>query len=229
MKPAVRPIASAAAPQTYRLRVTLADIEPLLWRELAVPGQLSLAELHEVIQIAFGWWNGQHHQFILRAGKEDVYAADPVLEIDGGRNSHEILLEQACPRRGATLLYLYDQTDEWLHRIEVLAVDPSRPGAPLAACLDGARNGPMEDCGGAHGHMDLTEALAHPQDADPAMLEWAEDYDPERFDQAEINQVLKAWEAERQAQISKGIQWRRSSLLWELAEIPACHQGPVKR
>lgn len=215
------------------MRITLADIEPPLWRELAVPGDLTLAELHEVIQLAFGWWNGHHHQFIFRdkaGGKEvETYAADPVLDLDEGRNSHEIRLDQACPRRGSTLLYQYDLTDEWMHRIEVLAVEPARPGAPLPACLDGARNGPMEDCGGAHGHMDLTEALAHPQDADPDMLEWAGDYDPERFDRAEINKVFKEWEAERRGQIAKGVQWRRSSLLWELAQIPPRHRGPVKK
>lgn len=209
-----------AVPSAHLLRVALADITPPVWRQLAVPSDLSLAELHEVLQIAFGWWNGHHHQFIVKGqdGKES-YAADPVLDLEEARNSHEWRLDEACPRRGSTMAYQYDLTDAWMHEIEVHSVGPAR--GPLPACLDGARNGPMEDCGGAHGHMDLAEAIAHPEDADPAMLEWAEDYDPERFDRAEINGVLKQWAAERQAQIAKGVRWRRSGLLWELADIPA--------
>jgi hypothetical protein len=39
----------------YLLDVTLAHIRPKIWRQLQVPGDLSLRGLHEVLQLAFGW------------------------------------------------------------------------------------------------------------------------------------------------------------------------------
>ena len=74
----------------------------------------------------------------------------------------------------------------------------------------------MEDCGGAPGHLELTSALANPDDADPDMLAWAGDYDPECFDLSTLNHLLQDWATERRRQIQNGIAWRRSSLLWRL-------------
>lgn len=228
-QPAFSP-APAAAASIHVLRIALADIKPPLWRKLAVPSALTLAELHEVIQIAFGWHNGHLHQFIIAdrsAGKHgEVYAADPVFGLDEGKNSHELRLDQVCPRMKSKLLYQYDLGDDWMHEIEVVAIEPRKPGTVYPACLDGERNGPMEDCGGAGGHMELAEAIANPQDADPDMLEWAEDYDPEAFSRREINDVLRDWSIERDRQIGDGIAWRRSSLLWDLATFPKEHLGP---
>ena len=37
------------------LRIELEDIEPLIWRRIAVPTSLNLKALHNVIQAAMGW------------------------------------------------------------------------------------------------------------------------------------------------------------------------------
>ena len=46
-----------------QLRVTLADLEPLVWRRLVVPLTWHLGQLHLVIQAAFNWWNDHLHEF----------------------------------------------------------------------------------------------------------------------------------------------------------------------
>jgi len=51
------------------VRVTLKGSKPPIWRKLAVPADIVLADLHEVIQIAMGWTNSHMHQFILRGKK----------------------------------------------------------------------------------------------------------------------------------------------------------------
>jgi hypothetical protein len=50
----------------YQIRITLNRTKPAIWRKVAVPADISLGELHEVIQVAMGWMDDHLHQFILR-------------------------------------------------------------------------------------------------------------------------------------------------------------------
>jgi hypothetical protein len=50
----------------YRLRVVTNGVSPLIWRRLLVPGQTTIAQLHTILQTAFGW-DGEHlHRFVIR-------------------------------------------------------------------------------------------------------------------------------------------------------------------
>jgi len=58
--------AAGAGEQVYCLRVVVAGISPLIWRQLDVAGPTTLAELHRILQAAFGW-SGEHlHCFTVR-------------------------------------------------------------------------------------------------------------------------------------------------------------------
>src|ERR1700686_3805742 len=49
----------------YQLRVVLCGVSPLVWRRLLVVSTTSIAELHEILQSAFGW-SGEHlHRFLI--------------------------------------------------------------------------------------------------------------------------------------------------------------------
>ncbi len=49
----------------YQLRVVLCGVSPLVWRRLLVVSTISIAELHEILQNAFGW-SGEHlHRFLI--------------------------------------------------------------------------------------------------------------------------------------------------------------------
>jgi hypothetical protein len=39
----------------YRLRVVLNGVSPLVWRRFLVSSKTHLADLHEILQLAFGW------------------------------------------------------------------------------------------------------------------------------------------------------------------------------
>lgn len=62
-KPAAR--RPARTPQDVVLRITLEDIEPPIWREIALPDSTTLPELHRAIQIAFQWYDYHLHQFTI--------------------------------------------------------------------------------------------------------------------------------------------------------------------
>lgn len=52
--------------QVTTLRITLGDSKPPIWRRVAVHSDITLGQLHELIQIAMGWTNSHLHQFMLK-------------------------------------------------------------------------------------------------------------------------------------------------------------------
>lgn len=54
------------------LKVTLRNIEPPIWRRIAVAEDVTLAQLHRVIQEAFGWEDCHLHEFETATRTPDV-------------------------------------------------------------------------------------------------------------------------------------------------------------
>ncbi len=93
---------SVRSSMIYRLRITLADIEPASWRLVDVP-DCSLGELNEVIQIAIGWQNSHMHQFVVN-GKHFGQALldDPDLN-EVAPLEPRLLASVSCLKRGVPL------------------------------------------------------------------------------------------------------------------------------
>ena len=160
---------------TYRIRVDLKDTRPPLWRRLELASDLFLDELHEVIQVAFGWTDSHLHGFasgpsFYAAAAERYLCPFDVAEDEDGIPEGDVRVDEVLATPGGKLSYLYDYGDHWQHVIALEAVLPRSAGAPRAACIACRRRGPAEDCGGAHAY-ELIEAAAdprHPGRADAA-------------------------------------------------------------
>jgi hypothetical protein len=176
--------------QIYQLKLEMLEVEPLIWRRLLVPGSITLAQLHEVIQTAMGWTNSHLHEFV---GGEHIYS-DPEFEIDEARSEYRYRLATLAPRVRNTIAYLYDFGDGWEHQIRVERIiedDKRYPGRPV--CLAGARNCPPEDCGGPWGYQNFLEAIDNKKHKEhKELLEWVGgSFDPEHFDLDEVNALLR--------------------------------------
>ena len=173
----------------YRLRITLADIEPVIWRLVEVP-DCSLAELHEVIQIAMGWQNSQMHQFVVN-GKHFCQALldDIDLEGEAGIRLSQIFKGKKKPR----IVYEYDFGDSWEHEIVLEKTLEPEPKVKYPRCLEGARACPPEDCGGAWGYADFLKAIADPKHPDHRDLKkWiGGKFDLEKFSVDKVNRELR--------------------------------------
>ena len=187
--PAKRKKSDGPAP-VYQLKVSLRGAKPPIWRRLEVPADTSLARLHNIIQTAFGWDDGHMHVFETTYG--DFGVADREL---GHRAEAPVTLEQVAPGAGDRLQYTYDFGDDWRHEITVEKLLDRRPG-PYPRCTGGRRAAPPEDSGGVWGYAELLEVLANPDHPEhEERLEWlgldsAADFDPARFDPAEITRAL---------------------------------------
>ena len=178
-------------------RVTLRDITPPIWREVAVPEDFSLGQLHRTIQLCFGWLDYHLYQFEMGARAfRPAHAETP------GEDADAIELSELHLKRGARLRYTYDWGDNWEHdcelvQIEALAADD--PIAQLASVTDGARAAPPEDCGGAPGFDRLLATLRgdNGEDEAVAMREWVgPHFDPELVDLRALDHAVmlaSAW------------------------------------
>ncbi|PWH07096.1 hypothetical protein DEO23_00040 [Brachybacterium endophyticum] len=138
------------------LRVTLTDCEPPVWREIRVPSDVLLTDLHTVLQVAMGWEDTHRHGF----GRGESYGAstrrwtlEPVSE---KADEHGVTLEEALGD-GAVITYVYDMGDDWEHRVAV--ADASEGTTEHAELLGGEGACPPEDCGGIAGFAELVSAL----------------------------------------------------------------------
>lgn len=157
-----------------RMRVELQGSEPLIWRQVEVDGQVSLEQLHVVLQEAMGWEGGHLHEF----------------RTERKRSKR---LDQAVRVPGDQLAYEYDFGDGWYHVLTVEEVRVRESSEPVAVVLDGGRACPPEDVGGIFTYNEVVRALDGQQaDADIGeVLEWLPGgFDPASFDVQAANARL---------------------------------------
>ncbi len=166
-------------PEAYQLIITLVDSEPKVWRQVRVPADLTLSELHTVLQLAMGWQN--QHDYTFRLGLERPIC-DP----------QQSLTAAIAATQNHTLYYSYDRQSGWLHRLEAQAV-VAGVDHPLPTCTDGAAACPPEGSGGVWGYDELLERLDDPEDPEYIdLIEKYGDFDPDAFDLAEVNGRLES-------------------------------------
>lgn len=104
-----------------RLEAWIVGIEPAVTRTLELPNDLNFAQLHEVMQAAFGWTDSHLHQF--HVGGLTIGAPEAIEDTDGPRvfEATEVQLKYLTFPYGAdaTLIitYQYDFGDDWQHRL----------------------------------------------------------------------------------------------------------------
>lgn len=158
-----------------QVRAQLNYIDPPIWRRLLLPGSVTFAGLHNVLQTAFGWTDSHLHRF--SRGRTELREGNPIGEVFGKKND--------------AVLYEYDFGDSW--EVQLILEDLLPPAeADRPTCVDGARAAPLEDCGGVPGYHDLLKALADPEHPDhDDLVEWSGgNYQPEAFDRDAINRAL---------------------------------------
>ena len=143
----------------FEIKIELRDARPAVLRRVQVPGEMSLAELHAVVQVVMGWTDSHLHEFDVdgaRYGRPDPdWAADEV-----GDESRVTLFRLIG--QGGRMDYTYDFGDDWQHEVLVEKVCRRRR-ADVSGLIDGKRACPPEDVGGPWGYMEFAEAIRDPE------------------------------------------------------------------
>jgi hypothetical protein len=190
-----RPSAPGAA-ATYQVKIGIRGAKPPIWRRLRLPADTTLANLHHVIQAAFGWEDCHLHHFLDDEGRRYT-PADYESWDDAPADEAATRLRDVVRQVGDKIRYEYDFGDSWEH--EIVVEDVLTEKSTVAVCLAGRRAGPVEDSGGVYGYAYLCEAIddpGHPEHAD--RQNWLRDivglrhFDPAAFDKDSINAALSA-------------------------------------
>lgn len=133
----------------YVLKITIENSHPPVWRRVAVPTDITFKDLHDIIQILFGWEGYHLHDFQYPAEYFQVVDC----EDEWGMGELHLEAETAIDPyigRFPWIRYTYDFGDDWKHKIvlEKVLEDFSERHAVLLK-LKGDHF--EEDCGGMFG------------------------------------------------------------------------------
>jgi Plasmid pRiA4b ORF-3-like protein len=181
--------------QIVRLKITLDDIKPVIWRRVEVPLTTSLQALHEVIQAVMLFENYHLFEFVTGTrGAEtrytipnpnDDFADDDFGDtMDTSKTELGTLIEAGIKR----LTYTYDFGDNWEHTILVESVAAANPINSYPRFIDGANRAPPEDVGGIPGFEHFINVIANPPHPEHADIKrwYGRTFDPNDISKAEI-------------------------------------------
>jgi hypothetical protein len=140
---AVAEFAASAAPlsieQVAELKVSLSRARPPIWRRVQLPTAATLADLHQVIRVLFGWDDDHLHMF--QVGKKQYADQFTGLERTGDEQAVRI---RDILTPGAKVRYTYDFGADWEHEITLEQTLPRIPGQDYPVCVEWRGDSPVE-------------------------------------------------------------------------------------
>ena len=120
--------------KNYSIKIALRDVSPMIWRRLRVSGHTSLANLHHMIQIVFGWEDDYLHLY-------HIYGKDYGIAYAGGLSfsddPHTVSLDDFDFDVGDRFTYEYNFYEHWLHDIRIEAIENDRTLPVATYCVKG--------------------------------------------------------------------------------------------
>lgn len=179
--------------QVLQFKITLQEIEPLIWRRIQISDLCTFWDLHIAIQDAMGWSDCHLHQFevnhSIETGKqllgipidEEIYDHYQVLP-DWEYSVRDYL------KINEQFKYTYDFGDDWEHIIKYEGLHNKQPNQKYPVCLAGENACPPEDVGGSDGYYRFLAAIQDPEHTEhDRMIEWVgKIFEPHKFDPKQL-------------------------------------------
>jgi|SRR5665213_2449589 hypothetical protein len=141
--------------ELYQLRVVLRDVSPLVWRRLLINSETSLAQLHELLLLTFGW-SGEHLHLFHIHGRG--YGVSQYGGIAFSEDARCVRLSRFRLHHGEWFRYEYDFTAGWALDVRLERALPWDGNRILPVCTGGSRAAPPDDCGGALDYLERMDS-----------------------------------------------------------------------
>lgn len=151
--------------QVAELKVSLARFRPPVWRRVQLPVTATLGDLHDVIQVLFGWDGDHLHEF--RVGKK--HYSDSFASPEGAEDEESVRLRDVFAG-GGKVRYTYDFGASWEHEVTLEKTLARKAGQEYPVCVAFQADSPVE---------------YWPEDEEDIA-------EPEPFDLTEVNKRLSA-------------------------------------
>jgi hypothetical protein len=174
----------------YQLRIRLDRISPLIWRRLLVTDATTIAQLHTIIQFAFGWSDSHLHRFVIHGKSYGIAYAGGMTFAD---DPHQVRLAAFGFRPDERFSYEYNFHVPWRHEIRVEQILSPAPDQRYPICSGGARAVPPEECGGPDDFLALRQQY-HPLSVIERLLSLIDDPDAHHDPYDELR-TLQYWAA----------------------------------
>ncbi|MBM7606314.1 hypothetical protein JOC75_004362 [Metabacillus crassostreae] len=195
------------SPEALILHMNLNLENSKVWRRVIVPKNITFTDLHQTLQIVFGWQDYHLHEFTIYKAKprdlnKTMHSDDKSLP-HTKLVSHEEALqydsvvpmkletgEKLVDYLPAEITYTYDFGDNWQHSIVIeQMIDNYDVNHPT--CLAGEGNTPPEDVGGEPGYEEFLKIIADPTHPEfRHMKQWGISQGYEEFNIEMINRKL---------------------------------------
>ncbi|MBS3106728.1 plasmid pRiA4b ORF-3 family protein [Candidatus Woesearchaeota archaeon] len=180
--------------EILQLKITLEGITPKIWRRFQVQREMTLHQLHSVIQAVMGWSNSHLYGFTIDEKRYQDDKINQIEEFDNVKLCSSRTYKSNMLKLKQKFWYMYDFGDGWEHALTVEKLLPKERGVSYPVCLAGERNCPVEDCGSYPGYyhlLDVQKNKKHPEYKE-LIEDWlGGEYDPEYFNAQEANLALR--------------------------------------
>lgn len=189
----------AKSPAIYQLKIAILGIEPQIWRQLLIRGDMSLKKLSDAICSAISWTGDCHHCFAIPDGTRDSATTVPsTVESSECFSNFEL-----SPGEKLLYVYKYDIGNDWTVEITFEKPVPFDQEVQYPHCTAGALAGPPEKCGGPDAYQRAYYYLSRQKSRASKVAtsnisrlekEWYREnyrfFDPDHFDIDEANRRL---------------------------------------
>jgi len=170
---------------SYLLHISLAFSDPLIWRRVQVPGIITLATLHEVIQLSMGWDDTDFHQFLVGKISYEPTSGANIISKNTKYDERNARLHDLEDGMQFMFSYLYDAGDGWEHHVHLEEVIPHTVELHYPVLLSGEQACPPETFSDIHDYQAVLASLENsPGSSQEKLLELTgnSDFDADNFD-----------------------------------------------
>lgn len=128
----------------YICKIVIEDTHPPVWRRVMIPERITFQELHEIIQVLFGWEDMHLHEFVIPS--DNISISSEFSELYGDFFEEETLIDSFF-QKYKWIRYIYDFGDEWRHKINIEKIDEEYQGR-TAVLMKVKGDNFLEDSGG---------------------------------------------------------------------------------
>jgi len=133
-------LGSLSVHQCLQLKVTLKRWRPPISRTVLMPATATLAALHRVIQVLYGWDGDHLHAFRAR----HATYSDPSFGLEEADDETQVRVRDAIAAGGGKIVYEYDFGAGWTHEVALQRKLPRDPLAAYPVCTKFSGDSPVE-------------------------------------------------------------------------------------